>query len=129
MTKLSKTRTTNTLLITVLDTKAALCENYERPREYMEKAARRILKSNKVKLEGRFRLKVGQGIPNAANKKNVASAEPQVRIMEKHPEFAAMEVTCCCGAKTHIRCEYTDAQSAEQETDQKNNGENENESQ
>ena len=78
MTKLSKTRTTNTLLITVLDTKAALCENYERPREYMEKAARRILKSNKVKLEGRFRLKVGQGIPNAANKKNVASAEPRV---------------------------------------------------
>ena len=133
MTKLSKTRTTNTPLITVLDTKPSLCKNYERPREYMEKTARRILKSNNVKLEGRFRLNVGQGIPNSANKRNVTSAEPQVRIMENHPEFAAMEVTCCCGEKTHIRCEYTDAQSdeqsAEQEPDQKNNGENENESQ
>ena len=95
----------------------------------MVKATRRILKSNNVKLEGRFRLNVSQGIPNSANKRNVTSAEPQVRIMENHPEFTAIEVTCCCGAKTHIRCEYTDAQSAEQETAQENNGENDNESQ
>ena len=95
----------------------------------MEKTARRILKSNNVKLEGRFRLNVSQSIPNAANKKNVTSAEPQVRIMESQPEFTAMEVTCCCGAKTHIRCEYPEVHSAEQETAQQNNGENDNESQ
>ena len=95
----------------------------------MEKAAGRILKSNDVKLEGRFRLEVDQDIPNSANVRNVTSAEPQVCIPENHPEFAVMEVTCCCGAKTRIRCEYTDDQSAEQETVKKNNGENENESQ
>jgi len=94
----------------------------------MEKAARRILKSNDVKLEGRFCLNTSQGNPGLANGRNVISAPAQVRIVETHPEFAVIEVTCGCGTKTQIRCEYTDAQSTEQGADQKNNGENENES-
>ena len=92
----------------------------------MEKAARHVLKSNNVKLEGRFCLDVGQGVPNSENERNATSSPAQVRIVENHPEFAVMEVTCGCGAKTHIRCEYTDAQSTEQRTDQKDNGENDN---
>lgn len=95
----------------------------------MEKVAGHILKSSDVKLEGQFRLDVGQTIPGSANKGNVTSAEPKVSILEKNPEFAEMEVTCCCGAKTHIRCEYARAQSDEQVNEQKNSGENENESQ
>ena len=75
----------------------------------MEKAAGHVLKSNNVKLEGRFRLDVGQSAPISANEKNTTLASAQVRIVENHPEFAVMEVTCGCGAKTHIRCEYTDA--------------------
>ncbi len=92
----------------------------------MEKTAGHILKGNDVKLEGRFRLEVGQTPTSLANERNVTSPPAQVRIVENHPEFAVMEVTCGCGAKTHIRCEYTDAQSTEQEPDQKNNGENDN---
>jgi len=87
----------------------------------MEKAARRVLKSSNVKLEGCFRLDVNQGAPNSANGKNEASLPAQVRIVENHPEFAAIEVICGCGAKTLIRCEYTDAQSTEQGPDQKIN--------
>jgi len=93
----------------------------------MEKATGHILKSNNVKLEGQFRLDVGQGDPSLANEKNATSSPAQVRIVENHPEFAVLEVACGCGAKTHIRCEYTDAQSTEQGPDQKINGENENE--
>ncbi len=78
-----------------------------------------ILKSNDVKLQGRFRLDVGQNVLNSANGKNATLSPAQVRIVENHPEFAVMEVTCGCGAKTHIRCENTDAQSTEQKTDQK----------
>ena len=83
----------------------------------MEKAAGHILKSDNVKLEGRFRLNIEQDAPNSSNKRNVASVPAQVRIVENHPEFAVIEVTCGCGEKTHIKCEYTDAQSTKQGLD------------
>ena len=92
----------------------------------MEKAAGHILKSDNVKLEGRFRLDIDQNAPNSSHKRNVTLASAQVHIVENNPEFAVMEVTCGCGTKTRIRCEYTDAPSAEQGSDQKNNGENNN---
>ena len=94
----------------------------------MESPKGHILKSKDVKLEGRFRLDAGLGDLGLANGENVTSSPAQVRIVENHPEFAVIEVTCGCGAKTQIKCEYTDAQSTEQGPDQKNNGENENES-
>lgn len=92
----------------------------------MEETAGHILKSDNVKLEGRFRLDTGQNAPNSSNRRNVTLAPAQVSIVENHPEFAVMEVTCGCGAKTRIRCEYTDAQSTKKGPDQKNNGENDN---
>jgi hypothetical protein len=84
----------------------------------MEKATGHILKSDDVKLEGRFRLDVGQTVPGSSNERNVTSAALQVRIVENHREFAVIEVTCCCGTKTHVKCEYADAQSTEQEPNQ-----------
>ncbi len=72
----------------------------------MEKTAGHVLKSNDVKLEGRFRLDAGCPAPGQANAGNVTSAQPQVIVVENQPEFAVMEVTCRCGEKTHIRCEY-----------------------
>ena len=95
----------------------------------MENTIGHILKGNAVKLEGQFRLDAGQTPTGSANKTNVTSAPAQVRIVEKHPEFAVIEVTCGCGAKTHIKCQYPDAKSddANQDTNQ-NIGENNNES-
>ncbi len=89
----------------------------------MEKAAGRILKNRNVKMEGRFHLDAGQTPQGSGRKKNGAA---QVRIVEKHPEFAVVEVTCSCGEKTDIRCEYADAQSTEQEQVPQNDGENDN---
>ena len=98
----------------------------------MEKTAGRILKGNTVKLEGRFRLDATVSADTkrtnqvSTNERNVTSAPAQVRIVENQPEFAVMEVTCGCGAKTQIRCEYAEAQSDDQEPKQENNGENNN---
>lgn len=89
----------------------------------MEKAAGRILKSHNVKMEGRFRLGTGQ-TPQSSGRKETGAA--QVRIVEKHPEFAVVEVTCPCGEKTGIRCDYANAQFTEQEQGQQNDGENDN---
>lgn len=95
----------------------------------MEKAARRILKSNDVRLEGRFRLDTRQPPQGPAGKKSdVASHEPAVHLVENNPEFAVVEVTCSCGAKTRIKCEYPDAQSVDQGPNQEDHGENDNES-
>ena len=90
----------------------------------MEKTPGHVLKSNDVKLEGRFRLDADRGAPGRANAGNVTLDQPQVLVVESHPEFAVMEVTCRCGEKTHIRCEYLSTHSTEQKPDQQNDGEN-----
>lgn len=93
----------------------------------MRKAAGRILKNRNVKIQGRFRLDAGQTPQSSGRKETGAASSPhQVRIVEKHPDFAVVEVTCPCGKKTDIRCEYADAQSTEQEQGQQNDGENDN---
>lgn len=72
----------------------------------MGRPAGRILKSHNVKLEGRFRLdgtQIGTGLPKA---ENGLSVSPQASIVEKHPEFAIIELICSCGAKTCLKCEY-----------------------
>jgi hypothetical protein len=72
----------------------------------MEKAAGHILKSNNVKLEGRFHLNAGQGGKCPTNERNAAVTSSQVCVVQSQPEFAVIEVTCSCGAKTLIRCDY-----------------------
>ena len=72
----------------------------------MEKAAGRILKSNNVKLEGKFRLDTGPSVKCPPNERNAALAPAQVRVVENQPEFAVIEVICGCGTKTLVKCEY-----------------------
>jgi len=79
--------------------------------------AKHILKGNNVKLEGRFHLDAGEVAPGLAKEKNGASAAPQVSIVENQPEFAVMEVTCSCGTKTYIRCEYAAAEGSQTSVD------------
>ncbi|HUT30641.1 MAG TPA: hypothetical protein VMX13_12675 [Sedimentisphaerales bacterium] len=65
----------------------------------------RILKGSEVRLEGRFLLNVAEAAPGLSKQTRTASA-PAVRIIENHPEFAVVEVTCSCGTKTNLRCDY-----------------------
>jgi len=75
----------------------------------MVKTAGRILKSEDVKLEGRFILDIAQVGTNLPKQKSAVSAPPQVRILESHAEYAVIEVTCSCGTKMCLRCEYAGA--------------------
>lgn len=75
----------------------------------MVRTAGRILKSNDVELEGQFHLdvaKAGLGLPK---QQVAASSAPKVRILENHPEYAVIEVTCSCGTTISIKCEYASA--------------------
>jgi len=70
--------------------------------------AGRILKSDEVKLEGRFLLDAAQIGSDFPKQQAGASCTSQVRILENQEQYAVIEVTCSCGTKTSLRCEYAD---------------------
>ena len=74
----------------------------------MAKAAGHILKGDDVKIEGQFHLDVGLGQSPTGGQKvpSPALSAPKARVVESHPEYAVVEVTCSCGTKTNLRCEY-----------------------
>lgn len=81
----------------------------------MNETVGRILKSEAVKIEGRVQLDLVQPQANKGGPKEASevSATQQVRILENHPEFTVIEITCCCGARTYLRCEYAGTQALE----------------
>ncbi len=75
----------------------------------MIETSRRILKSDDVELDGQYHLDLApeeSGACEPAHTGAIASS-PQARIVENHPEHAVVEVTCSCGAKVYLKCEYS----------------------
>jgi len=72
----------------------------------------RILKSEDIILDGQYHLDMGQTAKgkDGPPRKNAVSAAIQACILEDHPEYAVVEVTCACGMKICLRCEYSSAQ-------------------
>ena len=79
----------------------------------MDETVGHILKSEDVKLEGRFQLDIAslQSTKDRPKQTKEVSGMKQVRILENHAEFAVIEITCCCSARAYIRCEYADQES------------------
>lgn len=74
----------------------------------------RILKSDDVELEGRYLLDVApESTGGEPQLKSAPVAAVQARILENHPEYAIIEVTCSCGRKVCLKCKYTGVQSPE----------------
>ena len=74
----------------------------------MEKQVARVLKANNVKMQGSYHLGVDQsGQSSVANDKaNTVGMISQARIIEKNEAFAVIEITCSCGKKTQVKCEF-----------------------
>ena len=81
----------------------------------MAKSTGHILKSNNVKLEGQIQLD-GAQIAAVPSRGKDASSAAQACIVESHPEFAVIEITCCCGTKTLLKCEYVGGQTPPAQT-------------
>ena len=75
----------------------------------------RILRSDDVELEGQYRLGLlpDEFEASAQGSNNAVVAAPQARIVENGPTHAVIEVTCSCGAKVCLKCEYSDAEVSE----------------
>ena len=74
----------------------------------MEKQVGRVLKANNVRMQGSYRLDVDQNGRNSVDtdKINTLGGTSQVRIIEKNETFAVIEITCSCGKKTQVKCEF-----------------------
>ena len=72
----------------------------------------RILKSKDVILDGQYHLDIKKievaGVKPQEEKK--PSVPVRVRILENHSEYAVLEVTCVCGTRVCLRCDYGSAQ-------------------
>jgi hypothetical protein len=81
----------------------------------MDKVIGRVLRSDKVKLEGQVQLKTKQ--PQSTMPSSQKSVKQPVKaiIIENHPEFAVIEVACCCGERIFLRCEYAGKESQKTE--------------
>jgi hypothetical protein len=78
----------------------------------MNKTVARILKSDDVKVEGRFQLNVAQA-RKTEGQCTMVDGQWRARIVENHVDFAVIEITCRCGARTYLRCEYASSKTIE----------------
>lgn len=78
----------------------------------MANVPRHILKGGNVKIEGQFQLDLEAPTPNSVEQKNKVHNTAQAKIVETNPEFAVLEITCSCGTKIHVRCEYNNEQAS-----------------
>ena len=79
----------------------------------------KVLKSDQVKVSGTVRLTPGGAAPvrtaSSAQADTSAGVPEQARIVESNNEYAIIEVTCGCGAKSHIQCNYSGIDKAQEE--------------
>ena len=75
----------------------------------MRIASSRILKASDVKVEGTFTLDLSPVEAGAPKQTSTALVEPQVRIVKSESDFSVIEITCSCGEKLSIRCDYAAA--------------------
>jgi hypothetical protein len=71
----------------------------------METPAGRILKGSDVRVQGQLRIETKHA-GSRSPKEGCRASEPDVSIVKRHPDFALLEVTCSCGQKLYLRCEY-----------------------
>lgn len=78
----------------------------------MIRTAGRVLKSENIELQGQYRLDVPQGeLARAAlQQPGAASVPARACVLENHPDHALIEVTCSCGARMILKCDYAGAQ-------------------
>jgi hypothetical protein len=72
----------------------------------MGKTTGHILKAGDVKLEGQLHLDLWNAQTGTSKEKGAALSAPQARVIENQQEFAILEITCSCGRKICLKCEY-----------------------
>jgi len=80
----------------------------------MMQTMNRVLKSSEVEIDGRCNLDIGHSVSPAQPGKSNAGAAANAKILDNNNEYTLIELTCSCGQKTLVRCEYGDVSAAGQ---------------
>ena len=73
------------------------------------KAAIRVLKADEVEVSGTYSLATGLSTRPGQQDTAEVLGTPQARIIEQHPQYAVLEITCACGQTMQIKCDYSQA--------------------
>jgi hypothetical protein len=68
----------------------------------MSNGSARVLKKGQVQIQGVYKVQVSP----AGATGGAAGLLREVRLVQKHSDYALIEVVCSCGARALVRCEY-----------------------
>jgi hypothetical protein len=80
----------------------------------MMQTINRVLKSDEVEIDGMCHLGIGRSALNTQHGKNTSSVAVKAKILDNNNDYALIELTCSCGKKTLVRCEYGEVSEANQ---------------
>jgi len=80
-----------------------------------------VLKKSEVEVQGKLQLDNRSSGP-APLQRNGADHTPKCHIIENNTHYALIEVTCACGSKMYLQCDYlnTQAQTADSKKQNQN---------
>ena len=94
----------------------------------MIKEPAKIIKGDNVDLQGKFQIDINQTSSaknTTAEKQQPANNTPAKAILvENQPDCAIVEITCSCGKKTYLKCQYENNSNNADKTIGENNNEN-----
>ncbi|MCP4452084.1 MAG: hypothetical protein GY809_11525 [Planctomycetes bacterium] len=73
------------------------------------KSAIRVLKAHEVEVSGIYSLATGRPCNQAAEDASGVAGSPQAQIVEQHPQYAVLQITCACGETLQVKCDYSPA--------------------
>ena len=68
-----------------------------------------VMKAGSVKLGGKVKLELNSDSSHKSPTASSHQCEPQARLTENNSECAMIEVTCSCGQRISIKCNYKTA--------------------
>ncbi len=79
----------------------------------MSQTTGKVLKVDQVKIDGSIRLSPGMAAAAAPRPQTAAvqpvhsgAAAPKAVIADSHNDHVIIEITCSCGRKMYLRCDY-----------------------
>ena len=72
----------------------------------MTKNTATVLKAAQTTFDGSCHIGPGGNCHSPADAQTHSPNSPAVKILEANPDFAMLEITCSCGKKTNVKCNY-----------------------
>jgi hypothetical protein len=73
------------------------------------KFVNRVLKASEVEVSGTYSLATGSSSSATSPGTTSTQGPAQARIVEQHPQYALLEITCACGNTMQVKCDYSQA--------------------